>query len=282
MFTWLGRGRGLRQQRFRAGVRLRAAFVAMSASATAGTTTCPCWWPAARRRPDTCPRRPIAADISVATRTSPSACAGHQPSGRRSFRKQRTVNPLTRPARYNFLYSSSRPAPRAASGRPPARQRHGGHRGTDLTLHTPGSKRIGAARKHPFRQDQPICHPGGHIPHTLHQLLGGRPRGGGQRRGHVPQVVEAESLRPKPLHAARITTRIGVAGLPAPDGADASDATCPAASRSGAVDCNNPSKCSLTANDPQSRLLSQSGSVAKRRARWIHGGANRKLPAFKS
>jgi hypothetical protein len=31
--------------------------------------------------------------------------AGHQPSGGRSFRKQRTVNPPIVPARYNFLYS---------------------------------------------------------------------------------------------------------------------------------------------------------------------------------
>jgi hypothetical protein len=37
----------------------------------------------------------IAADTGLAMR------AGHQPSGRRSFRKQRTVNPPI--ARYNFL-----------------------------------------------------------------------------------------------------------------------------------------------------------------------------------
>ena len=67
----------------------------------------------------------------MAIDTSPASCAGHQPSGRRSFRKQRTVNPLTGPARYNFPYSSSRPALRAASGRPPARQRHDAHRSTD-------------------------------------------------------------------------------------------------------------------------------------------------------
>jgi hypothetical protein len=59
----------------------------------------------------------------MAIDTSPATCTGHQPSGRRSFRKQRTVNPLMVPARYNFLYSSSRPA----NGRPPAalgRQAH--------------------------------------------------------------------------------------------------------------------------------------------------------------
>jgi hypothetical protein len=35
----------------------------------------------------------IAADTSLATDTCVATCAGHQPSGRRSFRKQRTVNP---------------------------------------------------------------------------------------------------------------------------------------------------------------------------------------------
>jgi hypothetical protein len=50
----------------------------------------------------------IAADTGLATR------AGHRPSGRRSSRKQRTVNPLMVPARYNLLCSSSRPALRAA------------------------------------------------------------------------------------------------------------------------------------------------------------------------
>jgi hypothetical protein len=52
--------------------------------------------------------RQTAADTSPATDASLATCAGHQPSGRRSFRKQRTVNPPTAPARYNFLYSSSR------------------------------------------------------------------------------------------------------------------------------------------------------------------------------
>jgi hypothetical protein len=56
----------------------------------------------------------IAADTGLATR------AGHQPSGRRSSPKQRTVNPPIAPIRYNFLYASSRPALRAAAcdGRP--------------------------------------------------------------------------------------------------------------------------------------------------------------------
>jgi hypothetical protein len=65
----------------------------MSAVAAAGTTTCPRWWPADSRRPDTCPWRQTAADTSMAADTSVAMCAGHQPSGRRSFRKQRTVNP---------------------------------------------------------------------------------------------------------------------------------------------------------------------------------------------
>jgi hypothetical protein len=40
----------------------------------------------------------------MVTDTSVATCAGHSPSGRRSFRKQRTVNPPIAPARYNFLY----------------------------------------------------------------------------------------------------------------------------------------------------------------------------------
>jgi hypothetical protein len=67
-----------------------------------------------------CPGRQSAVDTGMAIDTSLARCAGHQPSGERSleppFRKQRTVNPLMVPARYNFLYSSQgRPC-----GRPPA------------------------------------------------------------------------------------------------------------------------------------------------------------------
>jgi hypothetical protein len=45
------------------------------------------------RRPDTRPRGPTAADTSMASESILSARAGHLPSGRRWFRKQRTVNP---------------------------------------------------------------------------------------------------------------------------------------------------------------------------------------------
>jgi hypothetical protein len=58
--------------------------------------------------------RQTAADTSPATDASLATCAGHQPSGRRSFRKQRTVNPLMASTRYNFLYS---PQGRPAGGR---------------------------------------------------------------------------------------------------------------------------------------------------------------------
>ena len=78
----------------------------------------------------------IAADTGIAIDTSLATSAGHQPSGGRSSRKQRTVNPLIVPARCNFLYSSSRSALRAASGRPLARRRHNGHRGTGPTENT--------------------------------------------------------------------------------------------------------------------------------------------------
>ena len=46
--------------------------------------------------------REAAADTRMAT------CTGHWPSGRRSFRKQRTVNPPIVPARKNFLYRAGR------------------------------------------------------------------------------------------------------------------------------------------------------------------------------
>jgi hypothetical protein len=74
---------------------------------------------AVREAPDTV-RAADAADTSLAT------CTGHRLSGRRSFRKQRTVNPLMVPARYNFLYSSSKASLRAATPRPA--------RGAGLTL----------------------------------------------------------------------------------------------------------------------------------------------------
>jgi hypothetical protein len=73
-----------------------------------------------------CPGRQIVVDTGMAIDTGLARCAGHQPSGERSlerpFRKQRTVNPLMVPARYNFLCFSSRPALRAAAcgGRPRA------------------------------------------------------------------------------------------------------------------------------------------------------------------
>jgi len=63
-----------------------------------------------------------ATDTSMATVSSLSACAGHLPSGRWSFRKQRTVNPLIVPARYNLSLLFSRPALRAAAL---GRQHHG-------------------------------------------------------------------------------------------------------------------------------------------------------------
>ena len=43
------------------------------------------------------------------------------------------------PCAVRLFSTPSRPALRAASGRPPARRRHGGHRGTGLTLHLGGT-----------------------------------------------------------------------------------------------------------------------------------------------
>jgi hypothetical protein len=62
-----------------------------------------------------------AADTSMVTDTCLATCAGHRPSGRRSFRKQRTVNPVIVPVwcgpRLHGLppsdcsYSACRPQP---------------------------------------------------------------------------------------------------------------------------------------------------------------------------
>jgi len=51
-----------------------------------------------------------------------------------------------------FLYTL-RPALRAASGRPPARQRHGGHRGTGLTWEA----RYSQAVRHPLVEQPRRC-----------------------------------------------------------------------------------------------------------------------------
>jgi hypothetical protein len=85
----------------------------MSAVATARTTTRPCSWPRAPcgripvrgLRPPQTPVRPRMPDTSCPDTARPDTAVRPQ-----SLRKQRTVNPLTRPTRYNFLYSSSRPA----------------------------------------------------------------------------------------------------------------------------------------------------------------------------
>jgi hypothetical protein len=77
-----------------------------------------------------------AADSSIASDTGLATCAGHRPSGGRSLRKQRTVNPPIAPTRYNFLYSSSRPALRTAAcgGRPRAGSAKDSCRVTGLTF----------------------------------------------------------------------------------------------------------------------------------------------------
>ena len=68
-----------------------------------------------------------AAGTSLAADISPATHAGHRPSGRRSFRKQRTVNPLTGPIRLQLLCSSSsRPCGRPSTAAASRRQRHDG------------------------------------------------------------------------------------------------------------------------------------------------------------
>jgi hypothetical protein len=70
-----------------------------------------------------------------------------RPDGSRSGSSGRSIRRLLNaarlplaPTRYNFLYSSSRPALRAACGRPPARRRNDGHRGIGLTLQDGGAE----------------------------------------------------------------------------------------------------------------------------------------------
>jgi len=79
---------------------------------------CP-WWPACGRRPDIRPG--LASDRrrhQYGHRHSLATCAGHQPSGRRSFRKQRTVNPLMAPCEVSgSLQLSLHPQGRPAGGR---------------------------------------------------------------------------------------------------------------------------------------------------------------------
>jgi hypothetical protein len=85
-----------------------------------------------RDRPHPSARRPCGA--TVTGHPSAGARNWHMPSTMgdqlgqpRSTRKRRTVNPPIVPARYNFLYSSSRPALRAAAwgGRPRPAQPQG-------------------------------------------------------------------------------------------------------------------------------------------------------------
>jgi hypothetical protein len=99
-------------------VRPRAARVAMSTVATARATTCPRWRLAAGSRPDTSPgaagRRHEPGrrhQPSHAWRTPP---VGHRPAGRRSFRKQGTVNPPIAPSSPLPLLLQAAPC-----GRPP-------------------------------------------------------------------------------------------------------------------------------------------------------------------
>ena len=97
----------------------------MSAVATAGTTPCPCWWPADGRRPDTRPRRPIAADISVATSPArPHGPGTGRPDGGHSGSSGRSIRRSFRLVTTTSTLPQGRPC-----GRPPARQRHDGHLG---------------------------------------------------------------------------------------------------------------------------------------------------------
>jgi len=109
----------------------------------ASTTLCPGWRPTRGMRPDTDPSLRPPQTPGMAINTSLATDAGHQLSGEWSFGKQRTVNPLTGPTRYNFLYSLKAGPAGGRLRRPSSRrQRHDGHRRTGLTLPHPGTGSI--------------------------------------------------------------------------------------------------------------------------------------------
>jgi hypothetical protein len=79
---------------------------------------------------------------SVATRPArPHVPDTNRPDGSSSGSRGRTVSPLLALTRYNFLYPSARPALRAASGRPPARQQHDTDRGAGSPSQPQGGDR---------------------------------------------------------------------------------------------------------------------------------------------
>ena len=95
---------------------------------------CPRCWPASGRRPDTRPGR----GHRHGHRHQPGHVCRTPAVQRAVVRKQRTVNPLIAPTRYNFLYSSSRrpcgrPPPAAALGR----QDHIASLGLEFTIPEP-------------------------------------------------------------------------------------------------------------------------------------------------
>jgi hypothetical protein len=103
MVTFPWSGRGLRDQRFRTGIRRASCHVRSGCRTDPPVSTLVVGVPSVAGHPS---GRQTAADTGMAIDTSPVMCAGHQLSGRRLSRKQRTVNPPIAPARHNFLCSS--------------------------------------------------------------------------------------------------------------------------------------------------------------------------------
>jgi hypothetical protein len=163
------------------------------------TTSCPCWRPACGRHRTLSggspPRTPAQPPTPATVRPDGVRhVAGRSGRGGRSIR--RPVNPLTGPTRYNFLYSSSRPALRAASGRPPARQRHDGHRGAGLTL-PPGHRRDAPASTYGLR---PVPNSPARTPDGSRSRPRRRTRPG--RSGTTPRTETARPIpRPPPSRA---------------------------------------------------------------------------------
>jgi hypothetical protein len=116
---------------------------------SAGTTTCPRWWPACGRRPDTCPGGSL-----------PRTPAWHRHEPGQVCRTTAVRTPAVRTAVVPEA-ADGQAADRSCSLQPPlpflkagpaARQRHDGHRGTGLTLTARVARAVTAAGGEPYQE----------------------------------------------------------------------------------------------------------------------------------
>jgi hypothetical protein len=156
--------------------------------------------PVQGRRPPWTPAWPLEASLATD--------AGHQPSDGRSIVPEAADGQSAdRSGSLQLAPLFSRPALRAAFGRPPARQRHDGHRGTDPTLHQGGTTRIRqSGETEPTRSGpasapriRPATHPSRPLPGTaMDSLMPGRSSAGfspAQARGLGP-LLHRDILSP--------------------------------------------------------------------------------------